>query len=85
MSSCVKPTSEVVEVSVEGLASDSPGPSGPTGDPLGAGGGSGPSGGSGGPNWSDEFKKRRHAFENAVENEDGAMFEFADQAASTRK
>lgn len=76
MSSCEKRTSAVRE---EGgrLGSTSPCPEGT--DPGGS------SGGSGGPNWSAEFKQRRQAFENAVENEDGGMFEYADQAVRNRK
>ena len=57
---------------------------GTSGGELLSGENSGTSAGSG-PAWSSaEFKKRRHAFENAVENEDGAPFEF-DQATRSRK
>ena len=76
MSSCEKGTSVVREGDGERLGSISPCPEDT--DPGG-------SSGSGGPNWSDEFKKRRHAFENAVENEDGGVFEYAEQAARSRK
>lgn len=87
MSSCEHSTTENSEgESLEAsdrLASGSPCPTGDSQGPDSGGGGS--AGGSGGPTWSAEFKKRRHAFENAVENEDGGMFEFADQATRSSK